>query len=163
MKNTSVRRFLSVIVPLTALLQLNASNSNIPNEMIGDWEGDTQVIVLWCNQKIIPVSLSLSEDGSIDGKIGDADLRNANLKKKRNWFGSKNDKRTKYMVKGDLEGSIVEAEDISRPKVFIHLRIENNKLSGSLATSGSKIGGKENMILTTTSLKLSRKITPDKA
>lgn len=150
-----IGRYISVFFALVAMPALFAVAADAPTtSMAGHWQGSTHVIVKWCDQSDLPVSLDIRSDGSVTGKIGDADLTNAQLKKKRNWFGHEDGRRTTHIIRGELKGPIVAAEGISREKVFIHLRPEDAHLSGSLATSGSKIGGKENMVLTAISLRL---------
>jgi hypothetical protein len=102
------------------------------------------------------VSISIAADGSVTGKVGDAALVDGHLKKKSNWFGGRQENQSTHIVAADLKGLIMEAEGISREEIFIHLRAENSSLCGSLATSGTKTGGKENMALTATPLRLSK-------
>lgn len=150
--NLIVRRYFSFVFALVAIPALRAGETVTTNPMNGIWEGSTHVIVTWCEQKELTVSLHIQANGSVTGKVGDAELVNARLKKKWSWFVGKDSQRTTHIIEGDLKGPIVTAEGISRKKVFIHLRTEGAHLSGSLATSGFKIGGKDRMILTATSL-----------
>lgn len=152
MNNMIIWRNFSILLVLAVAPALRASEE----VMTGRWTGSTHVIVTWCKQQELPVSLEIQSDGSVTGKIGDAELLNAHLKKKRNWFGQEGGQRTTHIVEGELKGAIVAAEGISRKRVFIHLRIDDGRLFGGVATSGSKVGGKDSMILTTTSLHLAR-------
>lgn len=154
MQRTIAMRCLAVSLALIVSSVLDAANDVVASPMVGQWEGSTHVIVAWCKQKELAVSLHVSADGSVTGKVGDAELTNAQIKRKRHWFGQERHGRTTHIIKGDLKGPIVAAEGISRQEVFIHVSIEEASLSGSLATSGSKFGGKDSMILTTTSLRL---------
>lgn len=122
--------------------------------MMGNWEGTARVIVQWCEQRDLLLSLEISADGKVSGKVGDAAITRGELKKKRNWFGGSAEDATTHIIKARLSGAIVSAEEITRDEIFIHLKYENSGLSGSLATSGSKVGGKETMVLTATSLRL---------
>ncbi len=141
--------------PTIAMPALFAVAADATTSMAGHWQGSTHVIVKWCDQSELLVSLDIHSDGSVTGRIGDAKLTNAQLKKKRNWFGREDDgRRSTHIIRGELKGPIVAAEGISRDKVFLHLRVEDAQLCGSLATSGSKIGGKESMVLTAISLRL---------
>lgn len=156
MNNKTLLQYILFLLAVVALAPTYAKDTAIPNAMIGHWEGNTKVIVQWCEQNTLPITIDVSPDGTVTGIIGDAKLTNANLKKKSNWFGAKTGTNTTHIITGKLEGDIVKAEGIFRDKVFVHVRIEDATLKGSLATNGAKIGGKESMILTTTSLRLSK-------
>ncbi len=149
---------LIILFAITSLLALNAAAGTKENSMIGNWEGSSQVIVTWCEQKKLPVSLTILADGSVNGTVGDAELLDGQLERKVNWFGSNTKNRTTHLVKGRLKGAIVAKEGVFRERAFIHLRVDHTNLSGSLATSGSKMGGKESMILTAQHLILSKKL-----
>ena len=154
--NTTIRRFFTVLFALVAMPAPHAVAADITISMVGHWQGSTHVIVKWCEQSELPVSLDILADGSVTGKVGDAELTNAHLAKKRNFFGRDDGHRATHIIRGKLQGPIVAAEGISRGEVFIHLRSEAVELVGSLATSGSKMGGKDDMVLTAISLRLTR-------
>jgi hypothetical protein len=156
MNRIVIRRYFSILFALAAMPVLHGVDADATPSMTGHWEGSTRVIVTWCGQPELSVSLDIAANGNVTGRIGDAELTNAQLKRKRNWFGKDDDRRTTHIIKGDLKGPIVAAEGITRREVFIHLRFDEAHLSGSLATSGSKMGGKESMVLTTISLRLVR-------
>lgn len=112
------------------------------------------MIVQWCDQSELLISIEIAPDGSVTGKVGDAVLVNGRLKKKSSWFGSRHENQSTHIVEADLKGAIMEAEGAFRQEVFIHLRFENSLLCGSLATSGTKVGGKESMALAANPLRL---------
>ena len=143
MKNARSWRCLFTLLAVIAVSTAHADGTAVPNTMVGHWEGNTKVIVEWCDQTHLPVTLDISPDGKITGVIGDARLTNAQLKEKSNWLGQKKSKGTTHIITGKLEGHVVAAEEIRRDKVFIHIGMENDSLVGSLASSGSKTGGKE--------------------
>ena len=156
MKHFPLNILVSMIAALAAIQYLAADQTLITDNMVGTWEGTTHPIVIWCSQKTIPVRLTFTKDGTISGSVGDALLQNGNLKKKHRWGNSENKNRTQFIIEGKLEGPILDEEGIIRSHVFIHIRFEENHIVGSLATNGSKTGGKESMIFTTTSLDLQR-------
>lgn len=149
--------FLLVISSGLSFMSTSGSEDVITAEnLLGHWEGSTRPIVVWCEKEEISVSLVFGDGGEITGKIGDAILNGAEIRKKRNWFSSRADHTTKYIVEGVLEGPIVEEEGISRNRVFIHIGIAEDHIFGSLATDGPKIGGRDKMAFATTSLKLTK-------
>lgn len=136
---------------------LAASTEKIPPGLTGDWSGTAKIIVTWCKQKNLPVSLRVKADGSVTGKIGDATLKNGRLKQNRGWVGRQLKLKTDYIVTGELTGEIVAAEKIKRSSVSMPLNFKGGNYVGGLATSGSKIGGKLNMKLTAADLILKPK------
>lgn len=60
------------------------------------------------------------------------------------------------IIVGDLTGSIVAAEDITRSGVKMPLNFIGGSFVGALRTSGCKFGGKDRMILSAASLTLRR-------
>ncbi len=157
MNYTIPGKHFAILLALVTISIVHADETAVPSKMVGHWEGSAQVVVQWCEQTVLPVTLDIHSDGTVIGVVGDAELASARLKKKTNWFGRENNKRTTHIITGKLEGPIVAAEGIARKKVFIHLRVESDGLLGSLATSGSKIGGKDRMVLTATSLGLNKR------
>lgn len=125
-----------------------------PPEMIGEWQGDGAVIVTWCKQPRIAIHLYIRADGKVSGMVGDALITNGFLRKNNwflDWMGN-----PEYVIEAGLDGAIVEAENIRRESIEFLLDIDGHELNGGFHTSGSKMGGKESMILTVVSIRLSR-------
>ena len=125
-------------------------------ETVGQWKGTARIIVNWSQQTNLCVTLNIRDDATVTGKIGDALLINGRLKKNRGWVGENLKVKTDYIIVGDLNGAIVSAEGIKRPRVKIPLNLAGQTLSGGLHTSGSKFGGKDQMILSAAGLTLNR-------
>ena len=49
--------------------------------MIGRWEGKTKIIVTWCKQDKLSLSLRILSDGEVGGRIGDATVENGRIKR----------------------------------------------------------------------------------
>ena len=128
--------------------------------MVGHWEGDARIIVNWCQQTKLPLAVDIRADGSVTGQIGDATLTNGFIKRNRGWMGQKFNVKTDYIITGNLSGSIVAAESITRSGVKVPLNFTGGNLIGGVHTSGSKVGGKDRMILSAASLKLTRTRNP---
>jgi hypothetical protein len=126
--------------------------------MTGHWEGAARIIVSWCSQRQLPVSLDIRPDGSITGKVGDSKLTAGMLARNRSWLrrmlnlASDSD----YIIRGKIKGPIVASEGIYRSGISIILEFSDGKFVGGIHTSGSKFGGKEKMILSATDLVLTR-------
>lgn len=116
--------------------------------LIGQWSAQARIIVNWTRQKQMNVTLTVNADGSVTGRIGDAELQRGRLKLNRGWMGKQLHLATDYIITGKLAGPVIAAEDIRRDGVNIPLNLKNGQLVGSVHTTGSKFGGKERMILT---------------
>ena len=128
--------------------------------MAGHWKGSARIIVAWCQQTTLPVSITIHGDGTVAGTIGDAALKQARLKPNRGWLGRKLHLKTDYIVVGKLEGAIVAREHISRSGVSIPLNFTGTNFVGGVHTSGTHVGGKKHMVLSASSLTLVRSNLP---
>ena len=136
---------------------LPAADEAVAKPFAGHWEGNARIIVNWCKQRDLPVAVDIHPDGSVTGKVGDATLAHAQFATNRGSLGRALNLYSDYIIRGDLDGAIVAAEGISRPGVFIPLDLAEGALAGGIHTSGSKVGGREEMILSASNLKLVRK------
>jgi hypothetical protein len=157
MKRDNIRRGVAIMLACAVSSVLCAAESVVKTSMVGHWDGSARIIVSWCTQQMLPVALDLHADGTVTGKVGDADLTNGRFSRNRGWLGRKLNFATDYIVRGDLNGAVVAAEGISRAGVSIPLNFRDGRFTGGLHTTGSKFGGKETMILSASALKLSRK------
>jgi hypothetical protein len=123
--------------------------ADVPAEMVGEWHGQATIIVAWVEQETLPVTLTIHRDGTVEGHAGDATLTKGSIRK--NLLGAK-----QYIIMADLEGAIVMAEDIVRDGVKMPVDFDGERLVGGVASTGSKTGGKETMILTASGLVLTR-------
>ena len=128
----------------------------VHDELTGQWLGNTHVIVQWSQTKTIPVNLNISSDGSVTGKVGNAQLVGAKLISGRNNLMRSIDWGRDYIVKADLDGNIVAAEKIHRDRINIIFDLVDGKLVGGTHTSGLWIGGKNSMVFSTTNLILEK-------
>jgi len=125
-----------------------------PPEIIGEWQGDGAVIVTWCKKPRIAIHLYIRADGKVSGMVGEALITNGSLRKNNwflDWMGN-----PEYVIEAGLNGAIVDAEDIRRESIELLLDIDGHELHGGFQTNGSEMGGKESMILTVASVRLSR-------
>lgn len=150
------------VVLVTLLTGGNASADEriVTPAMAGHWEGSARIIVTWCQQTNLPVAVDIRADGSVTGKIGDATLTNGSLKRNRGWLGRKLNVKTDYIITGSLSGPIVAAESITRSSVKVPVNFRGGTFVGGVHTSGSKVGGKDRMILSAASLKLTLTRSP---
>ncbi len=140
-----------------SLEDASSEKPDVPHEFAGSWQGQTQIIVTWCKQKQLPIAINIAPDGSVTGTVGDAELKNAVFERKPAFYTKLMKHKKKYWIRGDLVGPIVKHEGIKRKSVTILMTdIEDGKIKGSLATSGTHVGGKKTMVLSTIDMALTK-------
>ena len=127
-----------------------------PSELVGRWTGEARIIVSWCQQKKLPIDITIASDGAVAGTIGDAKLKNARIKKNRGFLGRLFHIKTDYIIRGELVGPIVAREKITRKSLSIPFNLVEGELRGGLTTSGSWFGGKEKMELSASKMALKK-------
>jgi len=139
---------------LLAVLSSWATESVVTPAMVGHWEGNARIVVSWCHQTNLPVTVDIHADGSVIGTVGDAKLTEGRFQQNRGWLGRKLNLATDYIITGNLDGAIVAAEGIAREHVKMPLNFSGGSFKGGVNTSGSMFGGKDKMILSAMSLTL---------
>lgn len=127
-----------------------------PAEYIGHWKGQAKIIVNWTKQKNLPIDIKIHSDGTVEGKVGDAELVNGKLVKKSWVYTKVFQHENPYRIIGDLQGEIIKSENIQRDSIHISIRVEDDKIDGGLGTSGTKTGSKDKMILSAMDVSLTR-------
>lgn len=130
-----------ILFAVATVSTLHGSDEIVTKPMLGHWEGRTCIVVDWCKQKQLSVSIDIYQDGTVTGKIGDATLTAGQFKQNRGWLGRKLNLATDYIITGSLNGAIVAAEHITRSSVKIPLDFCGNTFAGGVNTSGSGIEG----------------------
>jgi len=122
--------------------------------MIGEWKGECKIIVSWCEQDRLAFHLIIGSDGRVEGSIGDASIADGSVSK-NSWFLARLGK-PQYIIEATLDGSIVATEEIHRESITLLVDIDDAELEGGFRTSGSKLGGKETMAMSGSSLRLTK-------
>jgi len=149
------KQFFSGIMLFTVFV-LSAAEPVVTPGMVGNWQGSARIIVNWCQQTNLPVRLKIQRDGTVTGSIGDAVLTQGVFKQNRGSVARTLNLKTDYIIEGQLSGPIIAAEKISRTSVKMPLNFSGTNFVGGVHTSGSKFGGKRNMILSAAGLRLQR-------
>src|ERR1035438_8996153 len=147
-------RWLATLALVLPVLSSYASKSVLTPDQVGHWEGNARIIMTWCQATNLPVKLDIQEDGRVTGAVGDARLAEGSFRKNRGWLGRTLHMKTEYLIPGKLDGPIVSAEGVTRARVMMPLHLDDGFIKGSVATSGTWFGGKNHMVLTAASLKL---------
>ena len=156
---TLIRIVITVLIlspaVIFALELLDPWPQTVPQALVGTWEGETERFVQrWYTGGTYPVTFHLREDGTVEGKVGNASFHNAHFKRNRGWIGRILNLASDYIVKGDLEGSL--KGEIQCGKVDIYLNFDKSGLLGSVECSECGEGGRGDMWIT------ARKLTFDR-
>lgn len=135
-----IRPFLATALLLVGTTVSAAEPSVVP-QWVGRWEGQAEIIVAWCRQKQLRVSVEVWPDGRVTGRVGEATLSGARLSRNRGWLGRQLGLATDWRIHGGLVGPVVAAEGIVRKSLSIPLDFRNGTWQGGVHTSGSKFGG----------------------
>jgi hypothetical protein len=122
--------------------------------MVGAWEGDCNPVVSWCQQERLDIYLEIAEDGGLTGTVGDATIPSGQLRQNDPLalaFGN-----PYYFSPVDLEGPLVEAEEITRDSGSFLFDFEGGQLVGDFDTSGAHVGDKDTMWMKCIDMTLTR-------
>lgn len=118
-----------------------------PASMVGHWEGKAEVAVNWCNAKELAVSLTINQDGTVAGKVGDATLKDGHIYPNPGKPPKGFMLQTNFVVEAALDGPLVAAEGIKRDDICIPVDVnKDGQLAGAFLTSGTEYGGNDEKV-----------------
>ncbi len=143
-----------IVIILTTLLLISAAywaiatpfNHTISDDVIGNWEGTCEV---FADFKIgeypsthaedqIFIVLKIDETGNVTGKIGDAVLKDGQLKRNRNKLGELIGINSDYVVtNATIEGKISSVDSIESRTITIPFNCYSKILKGSISLKES--------------------------
>jgi hypothetical protein len=53
---------------------------------LGSWHGSARIVVAWCKEPQLPVAITINRDGTVTGTVGNARLRDAQVRRNRGTF-----------------------------------------------------------------------------
>jgi len=142
------RTVLAYVTCMTVVLAGALGAQAASPEMCGRWKGNADIVVNWTKARTLPVEIAIAADDRVTGKIGDATIVNGRFRANRGWLGRALHIKTDWVIDGRLEGPIIAAENVVRDEVLMPLNWKGFGFDGGIATSGSKIGGRDTMTLT---------------
>ena len=122
----------------------------------GRFRGYADIFVSWTGQRTLVVDVTVAEDRTVTGCIGDASLFRGRLTSHSGWLARRLGWKREWLVTGDLDGPIVARDSIVRDGVMIALDWTGDRFVGDLNTTGSEFGGKERMKLSAGRMELVR-------
>ncbi len=124
--------------------------------LVGEWNGVAHITSDWCLQKELGVRVRIRDDGTVEGQVGDATLRDGRLRSNRSVVARAMRLGTDWVIEGRLDGPIIRREAIVRDHVRLPLNWNGSTLEGELATSGSYEPMRDDMVLLASGLVLRR-------
>lgn len=139
-----MKQILIVAVALTLAapcITMAGEKSFPPPELIGTWTGSVEIFGSF---KVQPypskasedhqrVTITISADGTIEGKVGDATFKNSSVQKNRGWIGKKLNLKTDYIISGGtLQGKVTPKDKGTNSKFTVPFNIEDGKLKGTI-------------------------------
>lgn len=105
----------------------------------GKWQGICKISLGFfqdgpslCGTDSTMVDLTIHQDRIVTGTIGNARLVDCYLKGNRGWLSRKLNWRTEFIIKGHLEGPIVDCDTDSTIKITIPFNMVEGKMTGTL-------------------------------
>ena len=146
-----------VVVFALAFLAAPPASAQRPDAaLVGEWNGVAHITSDWCLQRELGVRVSIRDDGTVQGQVGDATLRDGRLRSNRSAVARAMRLGTDWVIEGRLDGPIVRREAIVRDHVRLPLNWTGGTLEGELATSGSYEPMRDDMVLLASGLVLRR-------
>jgi hypothetical protein len=140
----------SIIVALVAcaIAPRPAQSQVATPAIVGHWKGNAEIFSNWTTARTLAVDIRISSDDKVTGTIGDARLVDGRLVSNRSGFERVVGIKTDYRIVAGLDGKVIAAEGIDRATVSLPFNAVDSAIMGSVQTSGTKMGGPTNGILT---------------
>ena len=105
-----------------------------PQVLVGSWENEAKSFVQsWYKQGSFTVSITIREDWTVEGTVGDATTRNAVMRRSRGWLGRMLHMASDYIIQAELEGAL--REQVQCGSINISLNLDETGPSGSAECS----------------------------
>ncbi|HET7189136.1 MAG TPA: hypothetical protein VFI52_13365 [Gemmatimonadaceae bacterium] len=124
--------------------------------LVGEWSGVAHVTSDWCLQRELGVRVRIHDDGTVEGQVGDATLRDGRFRSNRSVVARAMRLGTDWVIEGRLDGPIIRREAVVRDHVRLPLNWTGTALEGELATSGSYEQRRDDRVLLASGLVLRR-------
>jgi hypothetical protein len=109
-----------------------------PAALAGSWRAKADA---WPGPSKIEILFTVSADGSVSGKIGNATLAGAHITHNRTWLGQMINWRTGYVIRGELGGTVGATPLRNGNRFSAPLNLDGPDLVGSIFTAGKDARG----------------------
>lgn len=107
-----------------------AEKNSYLQPLIGKWEGRCYH---FASQESVSVSITINEDATVEGTVGDAVLKKCLAKKNRGWIGRWVNIKTDYIVRsGYLEGLIAPGDSIKLNYFTLPFNFSGTRMQGTV-------------------------------
>jgi len=145
-----------IVIALAFLASVPVSAQRPDPTLVGEWTGVAHITSDWCLQRELAVRVRIRDDGTVDGQIGDATLRDGRIRSNRSVVARAMRLGTDWVIEGYLSGPIILHEAVVRERVRLPLNWTGSALDGELATNGSYEPMRDDMVLLASGLVLRR-------
>jgi len=132
-----------------------------PANLVGEWQGSAPISSDWTRQRQLPVFIHVAVSGSLNGRIGDAQIAWGLLEPGHNAVGRFLHLGTDFRFVGQLNGVILSADDVRRNSFSIPCDFINGQLVGDFITSGWLSGDRYHVALAAEHLALTHSDAPE--
>jgi hypothetical protein len=137
-----------------------ASSPALDPAFVGTWNGSAEIVVNWTQQRTLPVEVTIAADGTVTGKVGDAEIVDGRFRRNRGPIGRALHLGTDTIITGRLRGAVIASEDIARDSFTMPLNWRDGAFAGGVHAGRNKVGGRETMMLSATHMRLIRDDPP---
>ena len=119
-----------------ALVALSVPDSRL----VGRWRGTDRYFGLSYEEgsaahgqaQYVEANLAISPDGTVEGRIGGAELSACRIEANRGWFGRILHIKTDFIIRGKMVGRVSANSEIGTHTISIPLDLDRDQLDGSV-------------------------------
>lgn len=116
--------------------------SDPPPSLHGTWVGEGRVDVEWVERRSLAVELSISEVGTVSGRVGDARLVEGFVRSNRSDLGRTLGMWSDWAIEGRLEDELLADEQFVAQRVLIPIDLVAGRLEGRVHAEGAFLDGR---------------------
>jgi hypothetical protein len=134
---------IGIVVALATLIPVflaSAAKSLSVADLSGSWHGTsrfTGISFQEATQKDaksqnVEISLRISADGKVTGRVGSAELQGWANEANRGWLGRLLHMKTNFVIAGTLAGSVISGSEAGTHAIKIPIAFEGSQVTGSI-------------------------------
>jgi hypothetical protein len=108
--------------------------------LIGQWQGTDRYFGLSYDEgsafhgrpQFVEASLTISPDGTVEGRIGGAELSGCRIEANRGWFGRMLHIKTDFIIRGRMVGRVSADSETGTRSISAPLDLEGDQIDGSV-------------------------------
>ncbi|MBN2828784.1 MAG: hypothetical protein JXR56_00520 [Candidatus Cloacimonetes bacterium] len=108
----------------------------LPKSLFGEWRGEelrSFVKTVASANQTVDISLSINPDGTVEGTVGDAVLKNCRVKRNRGQLGRMLNFKTDYIIfGGTIEGAVMIGDKVTKRHFTLPFNLDRDNITGSV-------------------------------